>query len=198
MNDQCRLNFALKNMGLEWSKLLDDKTMIGGDRNGLKVIVLPQMNICHHVCITNSTQDFYYSQAFGGTVARKGAWFLRRDCSLLHVKSLLTGTEWLKFLSTCHSVMLSNTWCLSSNYVTCDEVQTFCNFTLLCSLFFHSYRKSHQHACRWIGRGKYNPSVKLHKLACTARKKIFKNLRMLHAQKTWIAEVCSLVLTWSS
>lgn len=109
VNDQCRLNFALKNMGLEWSKLLDDKTMIGGDRNGLKVIVLPQMNICHHVCITNSTQDFYYSQAFGGTVARKGAWFLRRDCSLLHVKSLLTGTEWLKFLSTCHSVMLSNT-----------------------------------------------------------------------------------------
>ena len=33
----------------------------------------------------------------------------------------------------------------------------------------------------------------LHALA--ARKKIFKNLRMLHAQKTWIAEVCSLVLT---
>ena len=109
VNDQCRLNFALKNMGLEWSKLLDDKTMIGGDRNGLKVIVLPQMNICRHVCITNSTHDFYYSQAFGGTVARKGAWFLRRDWSLLHVKSSLTGTEWLKFLSTCHSVMLSNT-----------------------------------------------------------------------------------------
>lgn len=109
MNDQCRLNFALKNMGLEWSKLPDDKTMTGEDRNKLKVIVLPQMNICRHICITNLTLDFYYSQAFGGTIAQKGAQFLRQDRAPLHVKSTLTGTEWLKFLSTCHSVMLSNT-----------------------------------------------------------------------------------------
>lgn len=178
MNDQCRLNFALKNMGLEWSKLLDDKTMIGGDRNGLKVIVLPQMNICRHVCITNSTQDSYYSQVFGGTIARKGAWFLRRDWSLLHVKSSLTGTEWLKFLSTCHSVMLSNTWCLPSITMLhvnwSDEVQTFCNFTLLCSLFFHSYRKSHQHACRWIGKKKIQFICQVTQ-ACTARKKKSQN-----------------------
>ena len=109
VNDQCRLNFALKNMGLEWSKLLDGKTMIGGDRNGLKVVVLPQMNICRHICITNSTLDFYYSQAFGGAIAQKGAQFLRQDWAPLHVKSTLTGTEWLKFLSACHSVMLSST-----------------------------------------------------------------------------------------
>ena len=109
VNDQCRLNFALKNMGFEWSKLLDDKTMTGEDRNGLEIVVLPQMHICRHICITNSTLDFYYSQAFGGTIAQKGAQFLRQDWAPLHVKSTLTGTEWLKSVSACHGVMLSNT-----------------------------------------------------------------------------------------
>ena len=65
-DDQCRVNFALKSMGLEWSKMPDDKTMTGEDRNQLSVVVLPQTDICRHICTTNSTLDFYVSHPVGG------------------------------------------------------------------------------------------------------------------------------------
>ena len=102
-DDQCRVNFALKSMGLEWSRMPDDKTVISEDRNGLNVVVLPQTDICRHICITNSTLDFYVSHPVGGAhngtqKAHKGAWFLRQDWNSLHIKDTLTGIKWLKFL----------------------------------------------------------------------------------------------------
>ena len=108
-DDQCRVNFALRSMELEWSKLLDDKTMIGEDRNGLNVVVLPQTDICRHICITNSTLDFYVSHPVGGAhnstqKAHKGAWFFRQDWNSLHIKDTLTGIKWLTSLSVRHRV----------------------------------------------------------------------------------------------
>ena len=50
--DQCRVNFALQSMGLELSVMLDDKTVISEDRNGLNMVVLPQTDICYYICIT--------------------------------------------------------------------------------------------------------------------------------------------------
>ena len=101
-------------MGLEWSKFLDDKTMIGVDRNELSVVVLPQTDICRHNCITNSALDFYVSHPVGGAhnstqKAHKGAWFLRQDWNSLHIKDTLTGIKWLKFLHAHHSVSMPNT-----------------------------------------------------------------------------------------
>ena len=84
----------------------DDKTVISEDRNGLNVVVLPQTDICRHICITNSTLDFYVSHPVGGAhngtqKAHKGAWFLRQDWNSLHIKDTLTGIKWLKFLHAC-------------------------------------------------------------------------------------------------
>ena len=100
-------------MGLEWSKLLDDKTMIGEDRNGLSVVVLPQTDICRHICMTNSTLDFYVSHPVGGAhngtqKARKGAWFLRQDWNSLDIKDILIGKKWLVSLCACHSASFPN------------------------------------------------------------------------------------------
>lgn len=102
-DDQCRLNFALQSMGLSWSRMPDNETLIGQDRNGLGVVVLPQTNICRHICTTNSNLDFYVSHPVGGAhngtqKVGKGVWYLRQDLDPLHIKNTLTGMNWLKFL----------------------------------------------------------------------------------------------------
>ena len=88
VDDQCRVNFALQSMGLEWSRMPDDKTVIGEDRNELSMVVLPQMDICRHICITNFSHQV--GGAHNGTQkAHKGARFLRQDWNIPWISKAL-------------------------------------------------------------------------------------------------------------
>ena len=105
-DDQCRVNFALKNFGTKWTQERGTEAM-GRDENGLEVVILPQTDICRHICTSKSTQGFYIYHEVGGEHdaiqkaeknSKANTWFLRKAWNITVANDKLTGVKWIASL----------------------------------------------------------------------------------------------------